>query len=71
MIDLEKAGTDAAQWAEAFVKTMRAQPDADVSREKPEALFDPTPGGLLHSWFCNAIERGRSAGYAEAMKEQE
>lgn len=31
--------------------------------------LDSTPGGLLHGWVCNMIEAGRSAGYAEARRE--
>lgn len=49
-------GTDAEKWANEFTDRLGG---------------DPTPGGQLFTWICNAIEAGRSAGYAQAKKEDD
>lgn len=47
-------GTDAEAWAREMAKRIPG--------------LDPTPGELLHTWLANAIEAGRSAGYAAARE---
>lgn len=58
---LARLGTDATKWAAEFVRALGAQSD------QRDAL-DATPGGLLHGWFCSAIETGRAAGAAEEAR---
>lgn len=65
---LARLGVDAAEWAAQFEATwhrLRAQGHSTGD------LIDSTPGDWLHGWFCNAIEAGRSAGYAEGVKAEE
>jgi hypothetical protein len=55
-------GTDAQQWARAF-----------LARFAGEMVGPPDGGvdeGLLIAWFANALERGRAAGQAELRPEQ-
>lgn len=47
---LARVGTDAQQWAREFLAHGLAHDDVDE--------------GTLLGWFANAIEAGRSAGYA-------
>lgn len=56
---LARLGTDGLAWAREFAQ--RSEPHA--AGVCP--LHDDEAGGLLHCWFANAIEAGRSAGYAE------
>lgn len=55
---LRRMGTDAEVWAREF-----------VARCPGARGFDPSPGSTLHGWFCNAIEAGRGAGYADARRD--
>lgn len=50
---LARLGTDGELWAAAF---------AARAAEHWGIILDDTPGGLLHAYFANAIEAGRSAG---------
>lgn len=52
--------TDAKVWAEEFVRIV-------TDPGNPGA--DPTDAGFMVGWFANAIERGRTAGYHQAMSE--
>lgn len=54
---LQRLGTDGMKWAEEFMKLHGKQLDRDQ-------WFD-----LLHGWFANAIEAGRSAGYSRGQDE--
>jgi hypothetical protein len=60
---LARLGTDGALWADAFAAVARHHADLDP--------LDSTPGDLLHVYFVNAIEAGRSAGYGPHMAETE
>lgn len=52
---LARMGTDGAKWAAEFAAVIRREGHAEL------AILDPTPGGLLHGWFANAIEAGQGA----------
>lgn len=58
-----RIGTDGALWAAEFARVAH-----EHGAQFPACL--PAPGELIHGWFANAIEAGRSAGYAEAKREQ-
>jgi hypothetical protein len=59
--------TDGQEWADAFIGVLNANPpiQADLDR-----LGDGARDFMV-SWFANAIETGRSAGYAAAKRETE
>lgn len=61
---LAKMGLDAENWAVEFHGVVT---DKVLDGDLVSDLLDPTPGNLLHGWFCNAIEAGRSAGYLEGF----
>lgn len=52
--------TDAQVWASAWIEIAQELQDAGKS------LIDE---GWMIGWFANAIERGRDAGYRQAMSE--
>jgi hypothetical protein len=60
-------GTDAEKWAAAFVRTLGRQ-GIHMGLAAPGKPLDPAPGELVFGWFANAIEAGRSAGYAEGRE---
>jgi hypothetical protein len=60
---LARMGTDAEVWAREFAEVFSRLGDGVVA-----VHVDPTPGGPLHAWLCNAIEAGRSAGYSEGLR---
>jgi hypothetical protein len=58
---LDRMGTDATIWAQEFVRAATSGP-REYTQSAGDLALDPTPGGFLHVWFCNAIEAGRAAG---------
>lgn len=54
---LDRMGTDASVWA------------AELAKRCP--ILDGAPGSLLHNWFANAIEVGRTAGYWAGIRDSE
>lgn len=63
---LEKMGTDAAQWAEAFC---RLQHDRTVKGDAPDTDEQNTNVGVMIGWFANAIMAGYDRGYNRGVME--
>jgi hypothetical protein len=62
-VDVDELGTDAQKWTDAFVERFDGIPVA-AHPNGPRNLDQ----GTLLGWFANAIEAGRRAGRAEALR---
>jgi hypothetical protein len=54
---LAEMGTDAEKWAREMARALGNAGEGD-----PTGDMDSAPGSMLHTWLCNAIEAGRTAG---------
>lgn len=55
--------TDGEVWARQFRERLEVQLERNPDTSDPQLL------DMLRAWFANAIETGRSAGWAEGMRE--
>jgi hypothetical protein len=58
-------GVDAEKWTVEFHAVVT---DGVLDGVPLSELLSPLPGNLVHTWFCNAIEAGRSQGYIEGLE---
>lgn len=54
-------GTDAMRWAEEFCKLFGVYKVNEVEADNSDQI------GLMVTWFANAIEAGRDAGWYQAV----